>query len=270
MPRITLGHRLQAIVDNPYLPADKLNFAKSLLAFYQHKAMLTRGRRVWVDRLEAEIEKRKAAEEMEKPEIVKEIDELIARMPAEDGASWNMGFVGSLREQAMTGHILSDRQISKLNEIKGEYSDSAIALRNKWPRDYRERYLEDALVMANYYASTVYYREFVRKIKEAVATGDPGSYVPPYRFFMKLYNNKYIVKVLKAHRSSAKYPTGTAVKPRASARWSVKQSLVKGGVVIATNLPILSAANGAKHYKVLPYGGVKPINVEERHLKKMK
>ena len=53
MPRITLGDRLQAIVDSPNLPASKLNFAKSLLAFYQRKRMLTKGRRHWVDNLEA-------------------------------------------------------------------------------------------------------------------------------------------------------------------------------------------------------------------------
>ena len=43
MPRITLGDRLQAIVDSPNLPASKLNFAKSLLAYYQRKRMLTTG-----------------------------------------------------------------------------------------------------------------------------------------------------------------------------------------------------------------------------------
>ena len=270
MPRITLGDRLQAIVDSPHLPSDKLNFAKSLLAFYQRKHALTAGRRVWVDRLEEMIETCKMAEKAEKPEIVKEIDALIARMPEEDASSWNMGFVGSLREQAMSGYKLSEKQLSKLNDITNEYNIDAIAARNAWPAEYREKYLEDALVMANYYASTVYYREFVRYIREACEIGDPGSYVPQKRFFMKLYTNKYIAKVLKAHKADAKYPAGSAVLPRTSAGWSTRHAIQKGAVVIATDLPIISAANGAKHYKVLPYGGVKPVNVEERHIKKMK
>ena len=58
MPRITLGDRLQTIVDSPYLPPSKLNFAKSLLVFYQRKGMLTKGRRVWVDNFEEMIERR--------------------------------------------------------------------------------------------------------------------------------------------------------------------------------------------------------------------
>jgi hypothetical protein len=264
MPRITLGDRLQAIVDSPHLPASKLDFAKSLLAFYQRKHALTAGRRVWVDRFEEMIEKRKIAETAEKPKIVEEIDALIARMPEEDASSWNMGFVGSLRDQAMSGYKLSEKQLSKLNDITNEYSVVAIAARNAWPVEYREKYIDDALVMANYYASTVYYREYVHAIR------NNADHVPPRRFFMKLYNNKYAQKVLKAHKADAKYPVGSAVLPRASAGWPARQAFQKGAVVIATDLPIISAANGAKHYKVLPYGGVKPVNVEERHIKKMK
>ena len=270
MPRITLGDRLQAIVDSPNLPASKLNFAKSLLAYYQRKRMLTQGRRHWVDNLEQMIEARASLEDAEKPEIVQEIDDLIARMPEEDASSWNMGFAQSLREQAMTGHArgydnpLSEAQLSKLADISAEYTDDALAARNMWPTEYREKYIDDAGVLANYYASTAYYREYVHAIRSN------ADYVPPKRFFMKLYNNKYAQKVLKAHKADAKYAVGSGVKPRASAAYSVRNAIAKGAVVISHDLPIISAANGAKHYKVLPYGGIKPINVEERHIKRMK
>ena len=270
MPRITLGDRLQAIVDNPYLPPSKLSFARSLLGFYQKKRMLTQGRRVWVDRLELMIEARKAAECGEKPDVVQEIDALIARIPPEDASSWNMGFVQSIREQAMTAHaqeydrVLSETQLTKLAEIKQQYTDDAIAARNVWPSEYLQKYQKEAEIIANYYASTAYYREYVLAIR------NDANYVPPKRFFMKIYNNKYAQKVLKAYNAPAKYAVGSAVKPRASAGWSTRQALQKGAVVIAHDLPVISAANGAKHYKVLPYGGVKPVNVEERHIKKMK
>jgi hypothetical protein len=270
MPRITLGDRLQAIVDSPNLPASKLNFAKSLLAFYQRKRMLTKGRRHWVDNLEAMIEARANLEDAEKPEIVEEIDALIARMPEEDASSWNMGFAQSLREQAMTGHArgydspLSEAQRAKLADISAEYTDDALAARNVWPTEYREKYIDEAGVLANYYASTAYYREYVYAMRK-----DP-DHVPPRRFFMKLYNNKYAQKVLKAHKADAKYPVGSAVKPRAGAAYHIRNTIAKGAVVIANDLPIISAANGAKHYKVLPYGGIKPVNVEERHIKRMK
>ena len=50
--------------------------------------MLTKGRRVWVDNLEEMIERRAGLEDEDKPEIVQEIDALIARMPEEDASSW--------------------------------------------------------------------------------------------------------------------------------------------------------------------------------------
>ena len=270
MPRITLGDRLQAIVDSPNLPASKLNFAKSLLAFYQRKRMLTKGRRHWVDNLEAMIEARANLEDGDKPDIVQEIDDLIARMPEEDASSWNMGFAQSLREQAMTGHArgydspLSEAQRTKLAQISAEYTADALAARSVWPTEYRQKYMADAAVLANYYAATPYYREYVHAIRIN------AEHVPPRRFFMKLYNNKYAQKVLKAHKADAKYPVGSAVKPRAGAGYGIRNAIAKGAVVIAHDLPIISAANGAKLYKVLPYGGIKPVHVEERHIKRMK
>jgi len=264
MPRITLGDRLQTIVDSPYLPASKLNFAQSLLAFYERKRMLTQGRRVWVDKLEEMIETRKTVEETDKPKIVQEIDALIARMPESDASSWNMGFIGSLREQAMSGYTLTDKQTSKLKDITGEYTKKALAAREKWPTVYRDVYRNDAVVLANYYAHTVYYRDFVRKVQ------DNGDYVPPKRFFMKLHTNKFAQKVLAAWYAEPKYSTGSMVSHRASASWAAKQALAKGGIIISSNLPIVSAANGAKRYKVLPIGAVAPVEIEERHIKTFK
>jgi hypothetical protein len=270
MPRITLGDRLQTIVDSPYLPASKLNFAKSLLVFYQRKGMLTRGRRVWVDNFEEMIEARANLEDGDKPDIVQEIDDLIARMPEEDASSWNMGFAQSLREQAMTGHArgydspLSEAQRTKLADISAEYTDDALTAREEWPIAYRDTYRNDAVVLADYYASTYYYKDYVRKVREN------ADYVPPKRFFMKLHTNKYAQKVLKAWEADAKYPAGTMVSCRASAGWPAKQALAKGGIIIASNLPIVSAANGAKRYKVLPVGAAAPVDIEERHIKKFK
>ena len=268
MPRQTLGTRLQSIVDNPYLPASRKDFAKNLLDFYNRKGMLTRGRRVWVDRLEDEISTREEAEKNDKPEVVSRIDELLSRILAEN--SWNARFLKSLREQAIMGYELSTKQLSKLEDIAEEYTSEAIAARDEWPNVYREKFLKDAVLIAAYYDTTLYYREFVNRVNAAAMAGDVGSYVPPMRFFMKLRNNKYVTKVLKAWYDDAKYPIGSAVMSRANAPYRMRHALTKGGVVIATDLPIISAASGAKRYSVLPYGASAPIKVEERHLKKIK
>ena len=44
--------RLTALVENPYLPPARREFAESLLTYYNQKKRLTAGRRQWVDRLE--------------------------------------------------------------------------------------------------------------------------------------------------------------------------------------------------------------------------
>ena len=55
--------------------------------------------------------------------------------------------------------------------------------------------------------------------------------------------------------------------PRANAPWRVRNAIKKGAVIIRDDLPIKSAAKGARTYSLLPIGGVKQVEAEERHLK---
>ena len=93
---------------------------------------------------------------------------------------------------------------------------------------------------------------------------DEDNYVPPMDKFQKMSKNKFAAKVLTAWRADPKYPVGTSVVRRANAR---SYGLAKGGMVLSTTEPIVSAAAGCKRYKVLPYDSPEPIMVEERDVK---
>jgi hypothetical protein len=92
---------------------------------------------------------------------------------------------------------------------------------------------------------------------------EQDDYVPPMDKFQKMSQNKFAAKVLAAWRADPKYPVGTSV----AGRPRVGRRLKKGGMVLSTTEPIVSAAAGCKRYKVLPYDSPEPIIVEERDVK---
>jgi hypothetical protein len=81
--------------------------------------------------------------------------------------------------------------------------------------------------------------------------------------FEKMRANKFATKVLTAWRADPKYPVGTSVIERPGKTNRLK----KGGFVLSTTEPIISAAAGCKMYKVLPYDSAEPVLVEERCVK---
>jgi len=95
--------------------------------------------------------------------------------------------------------------------------------------------------------------------------------VPTIEQYNKITKNKFAVKVLSAHYAPQKFAAGSLVQYSATAPGRVRAG---GGnqtpmVVIQANAaPVISAAKGAKIYKVLPVGCATTRLVEERHLKK--
>ncbi len=132
---MTLGDRLQAIVDSEHLPSKNQRFARGLLSYYQQKRSLTSGRRVWVDRLEGIIEKNKNA--TVNP-LVEEIDGVYSRVT--DKSSWDAGFLESIRSQVACGNDLSDRQKEIYNKIKTNFSPAAFVEEQEWKSEYFEKH----------------------------------------------------------------------------------------------------------------------------------
>ena len=256
MARVTLGDRLEVLASSPHLSNRDRVFAASLLAHYQKRRSLTSGRRQWVDRLEAMAEEIKNRDPSEYEALVVEIEDVMTRV---ESNGWSADFLASIRDQAKrVGARLSPRQQELFDKIKSENTPEMVGRRGRWAQEYRTHHLETAAVLATYYLTTGYWLDMARSII------DDDNYVPPMDKFQKMSQNKFATKVLDAWRSDPKYPVGTSVVRRANAKgWG----LAKGGMVLSTTDPIVSASAGCKRYKVLPYDSPEPIMVEERDVK---
>jgi len=122
---------------------------------------------------------------------------------------------------------------------------------------------DDMIVCANYYRPSGYFRALSEKIIE------DNDFIPTLSEFNKMTKNKYAIKVLAEHKAEPKYAVGSYVLPRAG-NYAVKQAC--GGkpcIVVAVNAsPIVTAAKGAKIYKLLPIGKAETFYAEERAIMK--
>ena len=173
--------------------------------------------------------------------------------------------------QVSADRRLSERQLQILKKIEAEHDDAAMAERQKWVESYKNdpTLRADAIVVANYYLSTGYFRDTAKMVTE------DESFIPTYSQYNKMVKNKYAQKVLASHNAPAKYPAGSLVTFRASAPSGVRYldgAYLKRAVtlmVIETDAaPVTSAARGAKIYKLLPVGKATTVMVEERHIMK--
>jgi hypothetical protein len=200
------------------------------------------------------VEEAKNRDPSEYEALVADIEDVMSRV--EPG--WSADFLASIRDQAKrVGARLSPRQQELFDKIKAENTLECVSRRGRWAQEYRTHHLETATVLANYYFQTGYWTQMARNIIEQ------DDYVPPMDKFEKMRGNKFATKVLNAWRADPKYPVGTSVIARAGKTSHLK----KGGMVLATTEPIVSAGAGCKRYKVLPYDSTKPVLVEERCVK---
>ena len=174
--------------------------------------------------------------------------------------TWDHTFVTSLAEQNESGRVLSARQTEILNKIAERYSEASIEKARAWASEYDEAKRVKATRMARYYAKAGYFNDLADRI-----INDP-AFVPTMKQYNAITSNKYAAKVLAGYENPAKYAVGSTVLPAASCpqgRW-----FKRGGLVLTDSETITSACKGNRVYKVLPIGGMRPVSVEERHIKK--
>ena len=273
MPRVTYADRFVSLLARPLSSRDR-RFCESLQSFYLRKGRLTAGRARCVRELEERYSAEKLATAAERGgPMLKRLSALSARV--EDN-QWASGFVTSLSLQVQGGRDLSDKQIKTLEKIESEYSDEAIAALATWEQDYRtvgtdENYpahspCEIMKIAAHYYSAQPagYFRNLVDRVLDAREV-----FTPSRKQYAKMAQNKYAQKAVTATLSDPKYAAGSFVALRSSAPWQVRQAAAsKPCVVIKTDAaPVTAAARGTKKYSILPIGGVKPLIVEERHIK---
>jgi len=179
---------------------------------------------------------------------------------------WENGFVESLLEQFSKRGRLSPKQVDIFERIEQQkLSTNARKASAAWVADYDDEKRRIALICAKYYLKAGYFTGLATNVVE-----DP-SYVPSEKAWKKMCQNKYALKVVATHDAAPKYAVGSVVEFRSTAERKLrKQANGMPCVVIASSGDIVSAAKGAKPYKILPYGSVKVVECEERHVKKCK
>lgn len=159
---------------------------------------------------------------------------------------------------------LTVKQMNSLESIERQISGPSSEL---WAKKYDSSKRETAEICARYYESNPpYYAELVHQVL------NNKDFIPSENQFFSLTKNEYSQKVLAAYYQEAKYEVSSYVKVRASCPEGVKKKIGdRPCIVIQENvMPIISAAKGAKRYKILPFGSSHSHIIEERYLKKAK
>jgi hypothetical protein len=73
--------------------------------------------------------------------------------------------------------------------------------------------------------------------------------------------------VLNAHWAEPKYPVGSTVVVRATAKQFPNTFKGKAAAVLSTTETIVNASKGCKRYKILLMGSMRPALVDEKDIK---
>jgi hypothetical protein len=270
MTRTNWKSEFQELLDSPALTPKNRSVIEDMYRVYTRTGAMSAGRKQYFFIIRAKTEKAASMDD-------KKTNTLIARLEAIDQrvfdrTCWDAGFITQVTRLVRDGYFLSERQMEIVGDIESRHDPRAM---NKWMQEYFQTFHKSAVVLAGYYESTAYYASFVsrmRRLQKAIAANAPEAdlkaNVPSRDFISKLMTNKFAKKVLKAHYSVPKYANGSWVSVRSTASWTAKRMLVRGGIVIDSQQQIVSAAAGAKRYRVLPIGSTETLMIEERYLKK--
>ena len=119
-------------------------------------------------------------------------------------------FAGSLLSQFEKSGTLTGKQVECVENMEQRYSPEAILLRETWATSYKAEHRATALIAANYYITTNYFRDLALKI------GTDENFVPTQRQFTAMTENKYAEKAIAVATMPAAYPKGSLCKVRAN------------------------------------------------------
>jgi len=119
-------------------------------------------------------------------------------------------FAASLLSQFEKSGTLTGKQVECVENMEQRYSPEAILLRETWATSYKAEHRATALIAANYYITTNYFRDLALKI------GTDENFVPTQRQFTAMTENKYAEKAIAVATMPAAYPKGSLCKVRAN------------------------------------------------------
>ena len=156
--------------------------------------------------------------------------------------------------------------MSALEDVEQSITPEALEKHQAWVSNFDADKREKMLVCAEYYKDSNYFY----MLAERILSDD--NYIPTENEYNSLCLNKYSARVMEATFSEPLYEIGSIVQIRGGAKnalWGLAEPSQMCLVIEQDHKPVASAAKGAKPYLVLPFGTTVPINVEERHIKKV-
>ena len=194
----------------------------------------------------------------------------------------------NFREKVKRYNNVAEWQASHLRECEVSYNEAFLADVHDYDATYAEQHLEKFRLACNYYRKEGYYSNIIGNVPEAFIQGTSDDYRPHYADYLRMTDNKYFPKIWAAYTDEAKFPAGSMVQVRASSAlpqrnplsprvgassmgWGFRKLAGMHALVLDTNpFRPMSAAKGAKPYKVLVVGNPDPVYIEERFLKRAK
>ena len=198
------------------------------------------------------------------PELVERIEKTAARGTS-TLTDWERSFLGSLLDSAKKWGRLTARQHEVYQRIERKSDPAHIKAVNDWRANFTEEMREAAVFAANYYkANPPYFGDAATRIL------NDSSYIPSEKLYRKMVLNKYVQRAMQHAKSGPLYVVGSMVTVRNSQSVTGTLRAYRGQpvLVVEAQQDVTSATKGARKYKVLPIGGDKPIETEERYLKK--
>ncbi len=210
------------------------------------------------------------------------IADIQAMLSDSDCSTWDRNFLRSILRLLQKNSTLTEKQIVVLDRILYSGIDgSDQESRTQWIKTYKASYQADAILVAHYHAAQPYYTLMAEDILK--------DRVPEKKAFFRMFNNKYSQKVLWTAKQPPKFVAGQFVGLKKgfkftdltleNGRHPLRVALVEngehtaygklkhhGGVIIGVDDKVLSAAKGAKRYKIVPVGDIEIFYVEERSL----
>ena len=198
------------------------------------------------------------------PELVERIEKTAARGTS-TLTDWERNFLGSLLDSAKKWGRLTAKQHEVYQRIERKSDPAHIKAVNDWRANFTEEMREAAVFAANYYkANPPYFGDAATRIL------NDSSYIPSEKLYRKMVLNKYVQRAMEHAKSGPLYEVGTMVTVRnsQSVRGLLSRHKNQPVLIVEAQQDVTSATKGARKYKVLPIGGDKPIETEERYLKK--
>ena len=150
--------------------------------------------------------KRQRSERVEVPNGAARFEALMAK----DLKEGDRNFAESMRDQLKEQGKLSPKQVECLDRMEKRYSPASVLKRLHWEVSYKAEHRPAALIVANYYITTMYFRDLSLKI------GTDENFVPTEKQFNAMTKNKYAQKAIIAATAPPAFPVGSLCKVRAN------------------------------------------------------